>query len=136
MEHPAIGAEATVRLTVDTARTALAMGSGSLPVLATHAVVALMEQAACRVLENTLEPGITTVGTLIRVEHLSATPVGAAVTAKAVLTQTDGRKYCFDVEAYDSAGLIAKGTHERFSVKSERFMEKTNQKLTQTERSV
>ena len=136
MEELKIGAEATVQLTVSTADTALSMGSGTLEVLATPAVVALMEQAACKVLEHSAEPGTTTVGTHISIEHLSASPVGASVTAKAVLTQAEGRKYCFDIEAYDNAGLIAKGKHERFLVKSGRFMEKTNHKVSQNDRSV
>ncbi len=129
MEQISIGASATAEMTVTESTTAQTMGSGSLAVLATPAVVALMEQAACRAVENGLEAGITTVGTMISIEHLSATPVGAVVTARAVLTQTDGRKYCFDVEASDGAGLIAKGKHERFTVKAERFMEKTNSKI-------
>lgn len=129
MDKLNMGAEALVTAAVGCDNTALAMGSGSLEVLATPAVVALMEQAACRVVQDSLEEGVTTVGTMISIEHLSASPVGAEIKAKAVLTETDGRKYCFDVEAFDNSGLIAKGKHQRFAVRSERFMEKANSKL-------
>ena len=88
-----------------------------------------MEQAASRLIHPYLDEGITTVCTLIAVEHLSASPIGAEITAKAVLTGIDGRKYSFDLFAYDNAGLIAKGRHERFSVKSESFLKKANEKI-------
>ncbi len=124
-----IGARATVTATVTERLTAKVMGSGSLPVLATPAVAALMEKAACEVLSDTLDDGITTVGTQISIEHLSASPIGAEISVTAVLTVIDGRKYCFDLTASDNAGLIAKGTHQRFAVKSERFLEKAAEKL-------
>ncbi len=122
-------AESTVYTKADSSNTALTMGSGSLEVFATPAVVALMEKAACQAIADKLEEGITTVGTMMWVEHVSASPIGADISASAVLTGTDGRKFFFDVFAYDNAGLIAKGKHERFSVNAERFMNKTNQKL-------
>ena len=111
MKELTIGTEAVLTYVTEESRTARQMGSGSLAVLATPAVVALMEKAACIV------------------EHLSATPVGAAVTVKAVLTAIEDRKYCFDVTAEDIGGLIARGQHERFLVKTERFLAKTYQKL-------
>ena len=109
--------------------TAQAVGSGSLAVLATPVVAAWMEKAACEVLAPYLEKGLTTVGTMIEVEHLSATPVGMAVTVKAILTAWEDRKYTFVMTAEDNDGLIAKGQHERFLVKEGRFVEKTYQKL-------
>ncbi|MBQ1659496.1 MAG: thioesterase family protein [Clostridia bacterium] len=123
------GAESTAYTKADSSNTALSMGSGSLEVFATPAVIALMEKAACQAIADMLDEGTTTVGTLISVEHLSASPVGSDISARAVLTAVDGRKYCFDVFAYDNAGLIAKGKHERFSVSTEKFMNKATQKL-------
>lgn len=105
------------------------MGSGSLDVLATPAVVALMENAAASLVAPYLDEGITTVGTMISIKHISATPKGAEFSATAELTAIDGRKYTFAVTARDDAGIIAEGTHERFSVKSESFMQKTNTKF-------
>ena len=122
------GIKHTVTVSVAPAQTALAMGSGTLEVLATPAVIALTEKAACELIQPYLEAGVTSVGTLMSLEHISASPVGADIRAEAVLTAADGRKYCFDIFAYHNAGLIAKGKHERFLVKSESFMKKARAK--------
>jgi len=124
-----IGTENTVSAKVTPKNTAFAMQSGTLEVLATPAVSALMEKAACELVQPFLDEGITTVGTMISLEHISASPVGADITAKAVLTGRDGRRFCFDISAYDNRGLIAQGKHERFSVSTESFMKKTNAKI-------
>ena len=88
-----------------------------------------MEKAAFQLVQPCLDEGVTTVGTMISLEHISASPVGADITAKAVLTGRDGRRFCFDISAYDNRGLIAQGKHERFSVSTESFMKKTNAKI-------
>ncbi len=124
-----IGMEYTVSAKVTPSNTALAMQSGTLEVFATPAVSALMEKAAFQLVQPCLDEGITTVGTMIFLEHISASPIGADITAKAVLTDMNGRKFYFDIFAYDNAGLIAQGKHERFSVKIEKFMQKTNSKI-------
>ena len=129
MDDLKIGTEYTVSAKVTENNTALSMKSGTLEVLATPAVSALMEKAAWQLIQPFLDEGITTVGTMITLEHISASPVGADITAKAVLTETDGRKFCFDISAYDNKGLIAHGKHERFSVKIEKFMQKANSKI-------
>ncbi len=117
-------------ITVTDANLACTMGSGSLKVLATPAVVAIMENAAASLAQSELENGeLTTVGTMICIEHTSPTPLGAEVTAKATLKNCDGRKFDFEVEAYDKKGLIAKGTHTRVSVKSEKFQLKADSKF-------
>ncbi len=120
---------ATVNETVSDTNTALSVGSGSLKVYATPAMLALMEKAACKALEPVLGEGETTVGTLLNVKHLSATPVGMEVSATAELLEKDGRRYVFKVTASDECGLIGEGTHERFAVLSEKFTEKTYSKL-------
>ncbi len=129
MDELTIGKECTILFRVEEPQTALAMGSGTLPVLATPAVAAGMEQAACQLLQPYLEEGITTVGTMLSLSHVSASPVGADISAKAVLTGMDGRKYSFALAAYDNAGLIAEGKHERFAVKADSFVRKTENKL-------
>lgn len=121
--------KATVSETVTESNTALAVGSGSLKVYATPAMLALMEKAACEALTSVLGEGDTTVGTLLNVKHLSATPVGMTVTATAELLERDGRKLVFAVKAMDESGIIGEGMHERFIVQSERFSEKTYSKL-------
>ena len=86
--------------------TALTMKSGALKVYATPAMIALMEQAAYTSVAGELEEGQGTVGTLMNVSHISATPVGMEVTAKSELVKVDGRKLVFHVEAYDERGKI------------------------------
>ena len=108
--------------------TAKEMGSGSLTVLATPALVALMEHAACQALEGMLDEGITTVGTKMDVDHVAATPVGMEVWAEAILTAQEGRGYTFDITAYDASGVIGKAKHQRVSVKAEKFIAKAEAK--------
>jgi predicted thioesterase len=107
---------------------ATALGSGSLPVLATPRVVALMEQAACAAVESALAPGQTSVGVRIDVEHLAATPVGMRVKARAVLERVEGRTLDFAVSAEDEKEPIARGTHRRVLVDAERFLKKAEGK--------
>ena len=109
---------------------ACSMGSGSLMVLATPAVVALMENAAAELAQKVLDnEELTTVGTMISIEHTSPTPVGAEVTATAVLKENDGRVFHFEVFASDKKGEIAKGTHTRVSVKAVKFQNKADNKF-------
>ena len=124
-----VGMKNTVSVTVTEDLTAQAAKSGSLPVYATPFMIALMEEASAGLIEPYLDEGITSVGTMVNIQHLAATAVGATVKATATLTSFDGRKFCFDVEAYDNAGLIGKGTHERFSVKSDKFTAKCQERL-------
>ena len=109
--------------------TALAMGSGELRVFATPAMIALVEGCCAESVEELLDEGITSVGTQVNIEHLSASPVGAGIVCKSVLTVCDGRRLVFNVEVYDNAGLIGKGSHTRFTVKSDSFLSKTYAKL-------
>ena len=104
--------------------TAVVMGSGDLPVLATPALVALMENAAMLVAKSRLEDGDTTVGVQISVNHLKASAVGANVRATATLIGQEGRKFNFELKAYEGDTLIGEGTHSRVSVNAERFMAK------------
>lgn len=122
--------EKSVKITVDEENLAVAMGSGSLMVLATPAVVALMENAAAELADEVLENDeLTTVGTMISIEHTSPTPLGAEVTATAVLTKNEGRMFYFDVFAKDNKGEIARGTHTRVCVKTEKFQMKADEKF-------
>lgn len=120
---------ATVNEIVTDNNTASSVGSGSLAVYATPAMLALMEKAACEAIAPLLNEGETSVGTLLNVSHVSATPVGMKVSATAELISRDGRKLVFEVSASDESGLIGKGSHERFIVLSDRFTEKTYTKL-------
>ena len=112
----------------DEAHSARALGSGSLPVLGTPAMTALMEQAAANALEELLPDGWTSVGISLTIAHTSATPLGMAFRAEAEVTAVEGRKIRFAVRAYDEAGEIGSGTHERFAVESEPFLAKAEKK--------
>lgn len=114
---------------VDESMLACTVGSGSLRVYATPMVVALIEKAASEMAQQLVDDDCTTVGTKIAIDHVSATPIGAKVWAQAKLTEIDGRRFVFEVSAYDEKGLIAKGEHERFSVRSESFQKKADSKL-------
>lgn len=120
---------ATCIYTVTTEKTAKAMGSGSLEVLATPALIAMMEECACKATEPILEEGETSVGTGLQMSHTAATPVGMQVTCTAVVTSVEGRKILFEITASDEKGEIGKCIHERFVVYADRFTEKTYKKL-------
>ena len=113
---------------VDENNIALTMGSGELEVFATPAMVALMEEAAAESVKPYIDEGSTTVGTALEIEHVSATPIGVSVRCESELCHVDGRKLVFNVTAYDNAGIIGKGRHERFIVEKERFMKKAEAK--------
>lgn len=123
------GIKNTITINVAQDKTAKVMGSGTLDVFATPAMVALMEQTAAQSVQDLLDDGITSVGTKINVEHLSADPVGIEVTCESTLVEVDNRKLCFDIVVSDKHGIVGKAYHERFLIKSESFMTKTNAKL-------
>ena len=108
--------------------TALAMGSGSLPVYATPAMTCLMEKAAAELAEECLPEEWTSVGIALDVQHKAATPVGMEVRAEAEVTAMDGRKIVFAVRAFDGKEEIGSGTHQRFAVLREKFMAKAQGK--------
>lgn len=109
--------------------TALEVGSGSLLVFATPCMAALMEGAACNAIEEALPEGKTSVGTVLNIEHISATPVGMEVRAEAEVTAVEGNTLTFAVIAYDEAGKIGSGVHKRVIVSAERFLQKVYAKL-------
>ena len=122
------GMKGKAETVVTETNTAKAMGSGTLDVFATPAMVALMEEAAWKCVAPELEPGMGTVGTLMNVQHTSATPLSMHVTAECELTEVDNRRLVFTVKAFDEVGPIGSGTHERFIVKDEKFVAKANAK--------
>ena len=129
MKELLIGAAGTAQEIVDEHQTAAAAGSGDLPVFATPALVALMEQAACAALAPYLTEEETSVGCRISVSHTAATPVGMQVRAEAQVTALSGRMVEFSVLAWDASGPIGEGTHTRAVVLRDRFLQKTYEKL-------
>lgn len=118
-------------LTVREEITALAVGSGALPVFATPALAALMEGCAHDSLLPYMEAGQGTVGTELHLSHLAPTPVGGQVRCVSILTKIEGRLFTFELEAYDDAGLIATATHTRCLITEDRFMSKAQSRLHQ-----
>ncbi|MBQ9673471.1 MAG: thioesterase family protein [Ruminococcus sp.] len=108
---------------------AVSVGSGSLRVLATPVVIAMVEEASAKLAQTLLSDDMTTVGTNVTVNHLSPTPLGAVVRAVSKLKRNIGRTFEFDVIAYDNDGEIARGTHTRVSVYSEKFQNKADSKI-------
>ena len=123
-----IGIKGTQTVTVSNENTAATMGSGTLAVFATPAMIALMEKTAYISVQDALDEGMGSVGTLLNVKHVAATPVGMTVTCESELVEVDGRRLVFTVKAFDEVGLIGEGTHERFIVQNEKFLAKTNAK--------
>lgn len=109
--------------------TAKEVGSGSLLVYATPCMAALMEGAACEAIADALKEDQTTVGTLLNIEHTSATPVGLEIRAEAEITAVEGKVITFDIHAFDEAGEIGKAIHKRVIVNSQKFLDKAYSKL-------
>ena len=124
-----IGTHYTASVTVDDKNTASAVGSGLVDVFATPMMIALMELAASECIKPFLDEGQVSVGTMVNVSHVSATPVGMKVFATAEVTETQGRRVEFKVCMRDEAGSIGEGTHTRFIVETEKFMGKANLKI-------
>jgi fluoroacetyl-CoA thioesterase len=119
------GQAATVERVVTPELTADALGNPGVTVFATPFVINRLEHAAHAVMVPHLAPGAATVGTGVDVRHLAATPPGMRVRATAVLMETDGSRYLFEVEAWDEVEKIAEGRHERFMVPDlARFLER------------
>jgi fluoroacetyl-CoA thioesterase len=118
------GLSAEIDLVVTDADTAVAMRSGDVPVLATPRVVALCEEATVAAVDGRLEPGQTTVGMRVQLDHLQPTPVGHRVTAEAWLEKVEGRRLVFGVTVSDARGLVAAGKVTRVVVDAERFLDK------------
>ena len=117
-----IGLKHTSELMVTDTVTAIKMGSGDMPVLATPAMMALMENAAMLAVDDELPEGNTTVGGHIESSHLKPSKIGDKVSATAEVTKVDGKKIEFKIAAYSGDVLLGEGTHLRFIVDREKFM--------------
>lgn len=107
---------------------AVAMKSGSLKVLSTPAMIALMEQAATELVDQNVPADQTSVGISINVKHNAPTPIGLKLRAEASIIDVDGRKIIFEVKAFDERGEIGEGIHERFIVDRKKFQSKADKK--------
>ena len=125
--HPGLSGSAT--LVVGEEHTAPRVGSGRVRVLATPVMINLIEAAALDAVEKLLPSGHQSLGTVLNVRHIAATPVGMRVTATAEVTQVEGRTIRFRVEARDARELIGDGTHERVVVNVAKFDQRVQRKL-------
>lgn len=118
------GLSSTVELEITDADTAIAAGSGDVPVLSTPRIIALVEQAAVAAIQGELPEGQTSVGVRVQVEHISPTAVGRTVRAEACLEKVEGHRFMFTVSAHDDRGLVAAGKVTRVAVNRELFLKK------------
>ena len=125
------GTTGTSELVVREEHTAPRVGSGEVHVLATPVMINLIEAAALAAVERLLPPGYQSLGTLLNVRHIAATPVGMRVRAVATVQRVDGRTIYFTVEAHDERELIGEGTHERVVVNVAKFDQRVQRKLAQ-----
>jgi fluoroacetyl-CoA thioesterase len=123
-----VGLTGEVSITVTPEVTAQHMGSGSVQVFATPEMVRLMERSAVRALADYLGPGQQSVGVVVNVKHLAASPVGATVTAHARLVAVDGRRLTFEVSAHDGIDTVGEGVHERAIIDLPRFEDRVARK--------
>src|SRR5690242_6312215 len=107
------GLSGKTELVVGEEHTAPRVGSGAIHVLATPVMINLFEAAALAAVERLLPPGHQSLGTVLDIRHIAATPIGMKVTASAVVEKIDGRTIFFRVEAHDERELIGDGRHER-----------------------
>lgn len=114
---------------VEAGHTPLSWHSGVGEVLATPQMIGWMEATAVDVVDHLLPEGYRSVGTILNVRHLAATPVGAQVTVRATLIASEGKTLTFHVEAYDVAGLIGEGQHQRYIIHLERFQERARSRV-------
>ena len=117
-----IGLKHTSELTVTEAVAAINIGSGDMPVLATPAMLALMENAAMLAVATKLPEGSTTVGGHIESSHLKPSKLGEKVSASAEVIKVEGKKIWFNIKAYSGVSLLGEGTHLRFVVDKVAFM--------------
>lgn len=109
---------------VGEADTAIILGSGDVPVLATPRLIALCERATLVALTGRLPSHETSVGMRVQIDHMQPTAVGIEVVAEAVLEKVEGRRLIFHVSVSDPGGLVATGRVTRVAVDRERFLDK------------
>jgi predicted thioesterase len=124
------GSSGKAMLQVAEEHTAPRVGSGKVHVLATPVMINLIEAAALEALDKHLPPGYQSLGTLLNVRHIAATPVGMRVVAEVVISRVENRTVYFSVRAQDEKEIIGDGTHERVVVNVAKFDERVRRKQT------
>jgi fluoroacetyl-CoA thioesterase len=125
----AVGRETVLEFQVDYTVTADVFGNDGLHALASPALIGMIERTAMQGVADLLTPDERTVGSVIEVEHLAPTPVGATVEVRTRIDGVEGPKVWFTVEAQDDAAVIARGRHARFVVDDERFRRRLDREI-------
>ena len=128
-ENLQVGLKNSGEMPVTEKDTAIFVGSGSLKVLATPKMVALMEKVSAELAEKNLPEDFTSVGISLNVEHIAPTPIGMKIRVESELVEVSGKKLTFEVAAFDEAEKIGKGRHERFIVNGKKFQTKADGKF-------
>jgi predicted thioesterase len=115
-------------LTVGEEHTAPRVGSGLVHVLATPVMINLFEAAALDAVDKHLDAGYQSLGTILNVRHIAATPVGMRVVAEARIVRIENRTVFLEVKAHDERELIGDGLHERVVVNVEKFSQRVARK--------
>ncbi len=123
------GLAGSASLVVAEEHTAPRVGSGRVHVLATPVMINLIEAAALEAVERLLPAGQQSLGTLLNVRHIAATPVGMRVTARAEVIAVEDRSIRFRVEAHDERELIGEGEHARVVVNVAKFDQRVQRKV-------
>jgi fluoroacetyl-CoA thioesterase len=126
------GLSGSAELVVGEEHSAPRVGSGAIHVLATPVMINLIEAAALAAVERLLPPGHQSLGTVLNVRHIAATPIGMRVSASATVQKVEGRTIHFTVQARDERELIGDGTHERVVVNVEKFDQRVKRKLSES----
>ena len=124
-----VGLKGTAQVEVTDHNTAASYGSGLAPVYSTPDMVGLMESACANTVQPNFPPGYSSVGTLVNIKHLAASPIGFTIRAEAELVAIEGRRLLFNVTAYDDVEKVGEGQHERFIIDDAKFMGRVAQKL-------
>jgi predicted thioesterase len=118
-----VGQRGTFQEVVGSKHSAANFGNAGVEVLATPVLCHWFETTGVIAIHKQLEDGEATVGTRLSIEHLKATPIGMRVTVEAQVASVEGRRISFSVEARDELEVIARGTHERYVVDLDRFLQ-------------
>ena len=128
MEGIVPGLASECQLLVREENTAIHLGSGDVSALATPEMIRLMEKASVAAVDHLLPAGYKTVGILVNVRHLAATPMGLKVRVRAELAEVDGRRLVFRVQAHDELEKVGEGEHHRMIIDAKRFSERVSKK--------
>ncbi|MCX7695760.1 MAG: thioesterase family protein [Caloramator sp.] len=133
MKEIKVGKKHVIERVSQSKDSAINYASGGVDVYSTPAMVGLMECAAKECLDEFLDEGYSTVGISLNIKHLAATPIGMKVRAEAEIIGIEGKKVLFKVEAFDEVEKIGEGTHERFIVEMNKFLNRVNSKVKKEE---